>query len=162
MNNPSEGQNNDIHIDTSIMMLIDQNLLYIHLSWCFWHEGIRLYDDSFPGIIRDIGKLRRECAEKQEHNAGAQNLINSASNNELKYALSLIEPRIESEHQLSIHFRWVAYHENQRNVFLDALQNGNYGGIRSVFFNYQNHNSNAINLLSCISNAYIKDLIDAL
>jgi len=105
MSDVARVDNKDINIDKSIMMLIDQNLLYSHLSWCFWHEGVRLFDDSFPGLMRDVGKLRDECVVKQDDNGGAKTLICSASNNELRYALSLIEARVETEHQLSIHFR---------------------------------------------------------
>jgi len=136
--------------------------LYPHFSWCIWHEGVRLFNDDFPGTFRPLIDLRDACRLKQQHNSYAEGLIDSASNNELRYVASQIEPRIESEHQLSVHFRWVAYHENQRRYFLDALDRRDFKTIRDNFELKQSHNPNAKNMLAGSSNAYIADLVNAL
>lgn len=152
----------DIKIEASLIQLVDSSLLYIHTSWCCWHEGVRLFDDGYPGAMLDVNHMRDSFLAKQGHNPQAMSIIHQASNNELRYALSQIEPRVETEHLVSIHFRWVAYHEGQRGTFLDFLEKGQYKEIRDVYCKYQHHNSDARNLLACVSNAYIKDLIDAI
>jgi len=149
----------------AVMLAIDQEQLYIHASWCFWHEGVRLFDDSYPGNFQPTnGKygLRAVCADKQSHNGYAQSLINNSSNNELQGAFFRTSQRVESDHQLSTHFRWVAYHESMRRSFLDLAAQMNFSQIRSDYHDYQAHNSNAKNLLSCISNYQLNLMIDAL
>ena len=143
-------------------MSVDMQALYDHVSWCVWHEGLRLYDDSNPGNLKDVNSIRKGCVNLQQHNDYAKNLINSASNNELSQVMGSIQLGVEHEHQLSEHFRWVAFHEAKRAEILNLLAEGNFSGIRSLYYNHQNHNSNAKHLLSCVSNAYLTDMIDDL
>lgn len=147
------------------MFAVDQEQLYIHLAWCVWHEEVRLFDDSFPGAQMPLNGdkgVRSLCIEKQGHNGYARNLIENSSNNELQAVLSRIPQRVESERQLSTHFRWVAYHESQRRTILDLADQGDFFKIRDLYHTFQNHNPNARGLLSCISNYQLKQLIDAI
>ena len=139
-----------------------QQLLYTHVSWCFWHEGIRLYDDNYPGEICDLSSLRLQITPLQNHNVDAQAIISKASNNELLQVLTLIEPQVEHEHNLSNHFSWVADHESQRSNFYNSLAARDFTRIRSIFHEYQNHNSDARNLLCCVSNLYLENLVNSI
>lgn len=136
--------------------------LYVHASWCIWHEGVALYDGSFPGALRDIHQLRVECVNKQADNSYASTLIQNATNVELHKVFSNIQPRIDIEHHLGVHLRWVAYHESQRRYFLDALSKRNFVEIRKIYYNHQSHNSNAKYLLQCVNNAYIENMLNNL
>lgn len=152
----------EIKIEQSLLSAVNLNVLYVHVAWCFWHEGANLYDGSFPGAIRDVNALRDELEKLQSHNDQVHPIIVNASNDELRYIFSLIEPRAENEHQISANFIWVASHEKQRDTFRDLLAIGNYADIRKVFHDYQSHDVNIKNTLSCVSNFYIKRLIDAI
>jgi len=143
-------------------MSVDKKLLYQHVSRCVWHDGLRLYDNDVPGTMKDVNVLRAGCLRLQQHNSDAEKLIFDASDNELADVLNLIEPGVEKEHNLSGHFRWVAQHESRRTTLRDLLVQGKYAEIRSLYYNHQNHNSNARYLLSCVSNGYIADLIKRL
>lgn len=143
-------------------MPVDMQLLYEHVAWCVWHEGLRLYDNGVPGHLNDVNALRNACLKLQQHNGNAGALISAASNNELMSVLGQTESRVEKEHNLTEHFRWVAYHESRRAEMLNLLSEGKYSEIRSLYYNHQNHNSNARHLLSCVSNGYIVGLINDL
>lgn len=139
-----------------------RNLLYIHLSWCIWHEGVRIFDDTYPGQMRDIHTIRQECVRKQDHNKEAAEMINHASNNLLKKLLFNTVNNVEQEHKLTINFEWVAYHENRRDAFLSYLRDRNFNSIRSTYEAEQSHNPNAHYLLRCVSNYQIEKLINQL
>lgn len=143
-------------------MTVDKKLLYQHVSWCVWHDGLRLYNNDVPGHMNDVNALRCGCLRLQQHNSAAEKLISDASDNELAEVLHLIEPGVEKEHNLSGHFRWVAQHESRRAALRDLLAEEKYAEIRSLYYNHQNHNSNARFLLSCVSNGYIAGLINRL
>lgn len=137
-------------------------LLYVHASWCIWHEGVPLYDGGFPGAMRDIHQLRTDCVNKQHHHTYARDLIESATNVELHRVFSNIQPRIDVEHHLGVHFRWVAYHEAQRRYFLDALSKRDFTEIRKIYYNHQSHNGDTKFLLQCVNNAYIENMLNNL
>ncbi len=143
-------------------MSVDKKLLYQLVSRCVWHDGLRLYDNDVPGHMKDVNVLRAGCLRLQQHNGAAKELISDASDNELADVLNLIEPSVEKEHNLSGHFRWVAQHASRRTALRDLLAQGKYDEIRSLYYNHQNHNSNARYLLSCVNNGYIADLINRL
>lgn len=134
--------------------------LYIDTSWCFWHEGLRLFDDSFPGRFRPTNTLRQDCIGKQGHNDFAAGLIKNASNRELESVFALVSQHIETQRDVFAHFEWVANHESQRPFFLDRADKGDWLGIREIYSSFQSHNPNARELLNCLSNGQIKDLTD--
>ncbi|RWO03135.1 MAG: hypothetical protein EOS07_35685 [Mesorhizobium sp.] len=138
------------------------DVAFIDLAWTIWHEGVRIYDDSFPGHVRSINGIRSDAAGKQSHNNEAQNRINNLSNNEIENYIPQITDQIMSTRQLGVHFNWVALHEGKRKNFLDSLANSDFASIRSTYYNAQNHNPDARELLAGLSNRHLKDLIDAL
>lgn len=143
-------------------MSVDMQALYEHVSWCVWHEGLRLYDDGMPGNLRAVNSIRNGCVNLQNHNNYARKLISSASNYELLEVMEAIQKRVEDEHHLFTHFEWVAFHESKRSDFLNLLAEGKFNEIRSIYYNHQNHNTNAKFLLSCVNNAYIENMINKL
>lgn len=144
-----------------LSMKVFSQLLYVHVSWCFWHEGTILYDLN-SDLMREVITLRNEIMSLQSHNPTAQAIISKASNNELLEVLKLIEPQVEQEHYLFAHFSWVADHEGQRSDFYNLLVARDFIGIRRKYKEYQNHNSDARNLLCCVSNLYLENLINSI
>jgi len=143
-------------------MSVDIKSLYKHVAWCVWHEGLRLYDDSVPGQMKDISLLRKSCLKLQQHHEAAGAIISAASDNDLTDVMRQIESRVDREHNLSGHVRWVAYHAARHAELQNLLSEGKYNEIRSLYYRHLNHNSNARYLLSCVSNGYLADLIKGL
>lgn len=138
------------------------DLAFVDLAWTVWHEGIRIYDDGFPGSVRAINSIRGDAVGKQSHNDGARDRINNLSNNEIEDYIPNIVDYIYGHLKLEIHFRWVAFHEGRRKDFLNCLDNGDYTGIRAIYSGSQQHNPDARNLLAGVSNGHLKTLVDAL
>ncbi|QXZ21802.1 hypothetical protein [Lelliottia amnigena] len=143
-------------------MSVDMQLLYNYVAWCVWHEGLRLYDNNVPGQLKDVSILRSSCLKLQQHHEAAGALISAASDNELTAVMSQIESRVDLEHNLSGHVRWVAYHAALHAELPNLLSEGKYIEIRSLYYRHLNHNSSARYLLSCVSNGYLADLIKGL
>jgi len=143
-------------------MSVDMQSLYKHVAWCVWHEGLRLYDNGVPGQRKDVSLLRNSCLKLLAHNETAGALISAASDNELADVMSQIESRVDREHNLSGHVRWVADHAARHAELQNLLSEGKYNEIRSLYYRHLNHNSNARYLLSCVSNGYLADLIKGL
>ncbi len=143
-------------------MSVDIRSLYNHVAWCVWHEGLRLYDNGVPGQLKDLRLLRNSCLKLQRHHGTAGALISAASDNELTAVMGQIESRVDREHNLSDHVRWVAYHAARHAELQNLLSEGKYNEIRSLYYRHFNHNSNARFLLSCVSNGYLTNLIKGL
>lgn len=143
-------------------MSVDMQSLYKHVAWCVWHEGLRLYDNGVPGQLKDVSLLRKSCLKLLAHHEAAGALISPASDNELTDVMNQIESRVDREHNLSGHVRWVANHTARHAELQNLLSEGQYNEIRSLYYRHLNHNSNARYLLSCISNGYLADLIKGL
>jgi len=143
-------------------MSVDMQSLYKHVAWCVWHEGLRLYDNGVPGQLKDLSFLRSSCLKLQQHREAAGALISAASDSELAAVMSQIESRVDREHNLAGHIRWLAYHAARHAELQNLLAEGKYNEIRSLYYRHHNHNSNARFLLSCVSNGYLADLIKGL
>jgi hypothetical protein len=135
---------------------------YTDFSWTIWHEGVRIYDDGFPGQYRNIDTIRAEAVGRQHANQGATDRINAASNNELTSYLPLINGEVFNNFLLGQHFQWVAYHEGLLQNFRTWLAQHNFGNIRASYAGREQHNPNAHNLLSAVSDQQIANLINAL
>ena len=98
----------------------------------------------------------------QQHHEAAGALISAASDSELTAVMSQIESRVDREHNLAGHIRWLAYHAARHAELQNLLAEGKYNEIRSLYYRPHNHNSNARFLLSCVSNGYLADLIKGL
>ncbi|MBN1840718.1 MAG: hypothetical protein JW883_00340 [Deltaproteobacteria bacterium] len=144
----------------AILRAVDE--LYINVSWCVWHEGVRIFDDSYPGNMGDIHVIRNECLREQTHNDHAAEMIRRASNNAIKYCLIRTERNVEAEHQLSQNFNWVSWHERRRDDLRAALSRRDFNRIRLIYWAEQEHNPNARHLLSCVSNYWVEQLVNAL
>ncbi|MEN5171571.1 hypothetical protein ABE427_02375 [Acinetobacter higginsii] len=139
------------------------DLLYVHLSWCVWHEGVRLYDKEYPGVLISVESMRKQAVPLQGHDEhGAQAIIIRATDEELLGAMQLMESRVEAEHHLSSHISWVADHEHQRSNFYSLLAAKGFLDIRDLYYKYQKHNNDAKNLLCCVSNIYLENLIKSI
>lgn len=46
-------------------MYLNKKLLYQYVSWCVWHDGLRLYDNDVPGHMKDVNVLRAGCLRLQ-------------------------------------------------------------------------------------------------
>lgn len=147
-------------VDGRTLALVED--AFLDFSWCIWHEGVRAYDDGLPGALRDIGAVRGEAIGRQAHNPHAQDLIRAASNDQLILFIAQTRARIYSEFQLVANFRWVAYHEGQRDTFRLLLSRSDFNGIRSLYAGRQNHNPNARALLAGVSNSDIAAIVNAL
>lgn len=143
-------------------MSVEMQSLYKHVAWCVWHEGLRLYDNGVPGQLKDVSLLRDSCLKLQQHHDAAGALISAASDKELTAVMNQIESRVDHEHNLSGHLRWVAYHAARDAELQNLLSGGKYNEIRSLYYRHLNHNSNARYLLSCVSNGYLAELINGL
>jgi len=143
-------------------MSVDMQSLYKHVAWCVWHEGLRLYDNGAPGQLKEVSFLRSSCLKLLAHHGAAGALISAASDNELTAVMSQIESRVDREHNLSGHVRWVAYHAARHAELQNLLSEGKHNEIRSIYYRHLNHNSNARYLLSCVSHGYLTVLIKGL
>jgi hypothetical protein len=133
----------------------------VDIAWCFWHEGERLYDDNFPGQIRDVNALRNECLARQAHNGSVYNSIKATPNDVLAGLLQQVEPYVQKNFDIKGNFGWTAHHEHAIGNYRNWEAQGNYNAIRSTYGSLQGHNPNARNLLAATSNGSIKNMIDA-
>jgi hypothetical protein len=147
-------------VDERTLALVED--AFLDFSWCIWHEGVRAFDDGFPGTLRDIGAVRGEAIGRQAHNPHAQDLIRAASNDQLVLFIGQTRARIYAEFQLVANFRWVAYHEGQRDILRALLSQRKFNEIRALYSARQNHNPNARNLLAGVTNLDIAEMINAL
>lgn len=99
---------------------------------------------------------------KQSGNAGARGRISNLSDNELRSIYLQGETDIPAQFSLVENFRWVCIHEHQLNSFRVLRDRGQYGQIRQIYHNLQDHNPNARNLLSAVKDTDIKVLIDSI
>ena len=136
--------------------------LFLHFSWCVWHEGVKIYDDGYPGNIRDINTIRNDAIGVQGHNPSAQGMIKAASNNQLLSLIFQTKGRIHGEFQGVAHFRYAAYDQKNLDRFRTLLSMKKFTEIRSTYFNVHTANPNARNLLSGLSNADIEAIINGL
>jgi hypothetical protein len=143
-----------------LQQLLDET--YQAVSWPIWHETVHSFDNSYPGAVRDIDAIRTDCLNAQKHNPHAQDLIRAASNDQILQMVYQTRARVYSEFQLVGAFRWVAYHENQRDEFRRLLSQRNFNAIRDLYSTRQNHNPNARHLLNAVSNLDIEVIVNAL
>ena len=143
-------------------LLAVQDETYQHFSWTIWHEGVRAFDDGYPGSNRDINAVRQEAIQRQAHNPHAQDLIRAASNDLLIQYINQTRARVYSEFQLVANFKWVAYHEGQRDQFRTLLSRRDFISIRALYSGRQQHNPNARNLLAAVPNSDIEAIVNAL
>jgi hypothetical protein len=143
-------------------MLAAVDETYQNFSWTIWHEGVRAFDQGYPGTIRDINAVRQEAIQRQAHNPHAQDLIRAASNEQLVQFVYQTRGRVYGEFQLVANFQWVAYHEGQRDQFRNLLSQRNFNAIRDLYSGRQQHNPNARNLLAAVSNGDVEAMVNAL
>jgi hypothetical protein len=143
-------------------MLAAQDEAYQDFSWTIWHEGVRAYDDNYPGSIRDVNTVRQEAIQRQAHNPHAQDLIRAASNDLLIQYVNQTRGRVYSEFQLVANFKWVAYHEGQRDQFRALLSRRDFNSIRALYSGRQQHNPNARSLLAAVPNSDIEAIVNTL
>ena len=136
--------------------------LYKHVVWCVWLDVFLLYVNGVSGLLWEVSFLRSSCLKLQQHHEAAGALISAASDSELTAVMSQIESRVDREHNLAGHIRWLAYHAARHAELQNLLAKGKYNEIRSLYYRHHNHNSNARFLLSCVSNGYLADLIKGL
>lgn len=135
---------------------------YGDLSWTVWHEGVRTFDDGVPGRPLNAHTIRTNALAKQNHNSGAKSRIDNLTNNEIDQYVIQIRNEIMGPRELLTHFRWSAIHKGERSNFLKYHAQGNYQGIRSVYYNTQSHNSNTRHLLNGVANSDISSLISSI
>jgi hypothetical protein len=143
-------------------MLAFQDETYQHFSWTIWHEGVRAFDDGYPGAMRDINTVRQEAIQRQAHNPHAQDLIRAASNDLLVQYVNQTRGRVYAEFQLVANFKWVAYHEGQRDQFRLLLSRREFASIRALYSGRQQHNPNARNLLAAVPNSDVEAIVNSL
>lgn len=138
-----------------------------NIKWSIFHEGCHVfYVPQGKGPLEDevlpASNLRQCYYNTQQHNQGAQNLIAEANDDLLLQVTMEAIQEIPDEFHLFENFQWVADHEGQEETFRVRNGQGNYESIRSIYFEKQRHNPNAADLLSAVSNRYIRDMINAL
>jgi hypothetical protein len=148
-------------LQTANIIQAQATVSIVDIAWCFWHEGVRLYDDTVPGQIRDVNSLRDECLAKQAHNQGVYNAIKAAPNNALVGLFQQVESYVQRTFDTTGNFAWTAHHENAIGNYRTWLARGDYNSIRSTYGSLQAHNPNAHYLLAATSNGKIKTMIDA-
>lgn len=137
-----------------------------HVSWCVWHEGVRIYDDTDPGRFRSVNDFREGCLEMQYRNRRAYNMINRASATTLRAIQEALPDSIPADRALLRNLKWVAFHERQARALRASLAEGDFSdrlegyGIRWRYHAYQDHNPNARNLMAAVSNQMIRELIE--
>jgi len=146
---------------------VNRQSLKQNVKWCIFHEGCRVYtvqqagDDPSNQQVADIGWLRGCFMDKQGHNQAAQDEIRNANDALLKDVTIEAAKEVPGEFQLDENLQWVVYHEGQMVAFRQMNARSDFEGIRSVYFDKQSHNPNAANLLSAVTNQYIRDWINA-
>jgi hypothetical protein len=145
---------------------VDRASLKTNVKWAIFHEGCRVYtiqnagqDPSYQQMA-NIGWLRGCYMDVQSHNQRAQDEIRNA-NDDLLTAVTLeAAAEIPGEFQLDGSLQWVAYHEGQMTQFRTLNAQTNFEAIRNIYFDKQEHNPNAANLLSAVTNQYIRNWIN--
>ena len=146
---------------------VNRQSLEQNVKWCIFHEGCRVYtvqtagEDPTNQQVADIGWLRTCFMDAQRDNQAAQNEIRNANDDLLADVTMQAANEIPGEFQLDGALQWVAYHEGQMVAFREMNAASNFEGIRSVYFDKQSHNPNAANLLSAVTNQYIRNWINA-
>jgi len=131
--------------------------LQSHIVWSIAHEGC----SAFSGNISKSAEAMRPCfLAKEAHNPEAFNLLKSAPTDDLALAIKRSLPIAYKQYEIPANFEWVLTHEHQLELFRDLERSANYGRIRSIYFQLQEHNPNAKNVLSAVSDNQINILID--
>jgi len=130
------------------------------VKWSIFHEGCRVYapDDG----IGNITQIRQCIYSTQAHNQHFEDLLGNVNDAVLLDAVKVAVADIPAEFDLRGAFQWVMYHEGQKETIRVMLGRADFEGIRSLYHDKQNHNSNARNLLAAVSNADIRSLVNSL
>lgn len=88
-------------------------------------------------------------------------MIRNASEAELQVAINDAIGLAYTEYHIPDNFEWVLSHENQLGLFRDLAASKDYARIRAIYRELQNHNPNARNALSAISDKQIQGFLTA-
>ncbi len=152
-----------VHLDAQG---VDPVSLKQNVKWAIFHEGCRVYTIQNAGQdpayqqMANIGWLRGCYMDVQSHNQRAQDEIRNANDDLLTTATLQAASEIPGEFQLDGALEWVAYHEGQMVQFRALNAKADFEGIRNIYFDKQSHNPNAGNLLSAVTNQYIRNWIN--
>jgi subtilisin family serine protease len=135
------------------------------VRWSIYHEGCPVYAASPSASpvteLTPVPELRACFLRVQAHNPAATAAIRGLSDQALLYATREAAAQIYKEFDVPGNFEWVAGHEGQLAVFRDLDSEKHYDEIRRLYFQYQEHNPNAKNLLSAVSDQQIHELLSA-
>lgn len=115
--------------------------------------------DVFEGNeIRDPSALQ-ECYASAQDNPDVAKLIKSTTANSITAATIIAAGIIRDVYKVQENFDWVLTHEGQLTYFEELASQREFKQIRKTYKSLQNHNGDARNLLSALSDSQINDLI---
>jgi len=135
---------------------------YKHLTWCSWHEGVRIYDAAQPGTLRPIARIREDCIAAQSHAPDAQALLRSLDEEDLWSIVASLVYTADEEHGVFDCVRVAAASEGEfQNVVL-LRDRGDFEAIRRLIYDRLRGRPNARSVLAIVSNGRIGEIIDDL
>jgi subtilisin family serine protease len=141
----------------SVHLAAAQTVLQGHILWSIAHEGCKAYS----GNTLNPPEIMRACfLAKESRNEQATKLIRDQSTDELAEKIKQSLPIAYDQYQIPAQFEWVLSHEHQLELFRELGRTGHYRRLRSIYYQLQQHNPNAKNVLSAVSDAQIQELLD--
>lgn len=134
-----------------------QTVLQNHIIWSIAHEGC----SAFSGNTLNPPETMRGCfLAKEVRNAEATTLLRVVPPDQLADNIRQSLTFAYDQYQIPANFEWVLSHENQLELFRELGRSKDYRQIRTIYYRKQQHNPNAKNVLSAISDVQIQELLD--
>jgi hypothetical protein len=130
------------------------------VKWAVWHEGCRIY--AADNSIGDTEEIRECIVDVYAHNDEAQQLVRDAKPHVLLAAIRAAGSEIPGERQLSQYIEFACKHEQLLDRFYDLENEGDYEGMRTLYFETFKDNEKARNLLAAVSNETLCDMVNVL
>jgi subtilisin family serine protease len=134
----------------------DASSLANDLAWSIAHEGCDLYVGNSQ---RSLSELRACFVRSQHDSPETANKIRACSSNVLTEAIRSAIELSFSKYQIEQNFEWVVVHEGQLQSFRDLAADGKFSVIRKRYYALQEHNFDARNNLSAVSDKQIVSML---
>jgi hypothetical protein len=157
---------NHVDIDNipNVKRASEHKELEVNVHWCltkdgranliggYYQDGIVLFE---PGgsYLKPMASIRDTMLQYQEHNKHVQDVIRSASDEDLRNCILRILPAILKETQGNL--QWVASHESRIADLKKAAAAADGDRIRSIFNEEQSHNRHPRVLIKAVPDAWL-------
>lgn len=148
---------------TDFSVLVSEDPVAIHhiAMWSIANEGVRVFDDSYPGNRRASADLRNDIRATHRTHAAALKILDASSPEELDAVIAAVttDPRLEAAIRGNLH--WVLFHERLAAEMEADLKAKKFEDIRSRYLAAEGHNHEVGNLLAALSNRELEGVVES-